>query len=261
MGHIAMSIKRLLLIFAFVTAFTPIYVRSQDEEIIQKLFQDAIEAMGGDVFTNAKDMVSEGQYFGFDNEGRNSLPTNFKDYTKLPDKSRHESGNRKNVLEISVFNLEKNEGWIYDPVHGTREAKPEEMKDFNNVVKHSMDIIFRYRYKDSENKLFYLGPGEGHDVTLEMVKIVDPENDETTVYFDRISKLPAKIEYREINSHGVRMRVVDEFSQWHVIQGINTPLRIDGFLNGRRASQTFVLKIAYNNNLPDSFFSKPVPPK
>jgi hypothetical protein len=57
------------------------------------------------------------------------------------------------------------------------------------------------------------------------------------------------------------MRVVDEFSQWHVIQGINTPLRIDGFLNGRRASQTFVLKITYNNNLQDSFFSKPVPPK
>ncbi len=235
--------------------------RSQDEETIQKLFQDAIQTMGGDAFLNVKDMTSEGQYFAFDSEGNSSGLTKFVDYTKLPDKSRHESGNRKSELEITVFNLEKNEGWIYDPAKGTREAKPEQMKEFREIVKHSMDTIFRYRYKDPENKLFYLGPGEGHDVTLEMVKLVDPENDETTIYFDRISKLPAKIEYHEVNSRGVRVRLTDEFSQWHVIQGVNTPMRMDGSINGRRGSQTFVLKITYNNNIPDSFFSKPLPPK
>jgi hypothetical protein len=189
------------------------------------------------------------------------LSIKFVDYTRLPDKSHHESGNRKSELEITVFNLEKNEGWIYDPAKGTREAKPDEMKEFRNVVKHSMDTIFRYRYKDPENKFFYLGPGEGHDVTLEMVKILDPENDETTVYLDRISKLPAKIEYREVNSRGIRVRIVDEFSQWHMIQGVNTPMRVDSSINGRRGSQTFVLKITYNNGIPDSLFSKPIPPK
>jgi hypothetical protein len=52
-----------------------------------------------------------------------------------------------------------------------------------------------------------------------------------------------------------------EFSQWHMIQGVNTALRIDTFLNGRPAAQQFILKITYNNNLQDSFFAKPVPPK
>jgi len=249
----------LLILWAFL--FMVPLARSQDEETIQKLFQDAIQALGGDAFLNVKDMTSEGQFFAFDSEGNSSGLVRFVDYTKLPDKSRHESGNRKSELEITVFNLEKNEGWIYDPAKGTRDAKPEEMKEFRDVVKHSMDTIFRYRYKDPENKLFYLGPGEGHDVTLEMVKLVDPENDETTVYFDRISKLPAKIEYREVNSRGVRVRFTDEFSQWHVIQGVNTPMRMDGSINGRRGSQTFILKITYNNNIPDSFFSKPLPPK
>ena len=101
-----------------------------------------------------KDIVSEGQYFVFDTEGQIRIPIKFTDYTKLPDKSRHESGNRKSELEISVFNLEKKEGWIYNPAHGTREANSEEMKDFRNVVKHSMDSIFHYRYKDPANKLF-----------------------------------------------------------------------------------------------------------
>jgi hypothetical protein len=255
-----MRIKILVWVAWIVFLFVP-RARSQDEETIKKLFQEAIETMGGDAFLNVKDMTSEGQFFVFSNEGDSSGLIRYVDYTKLPDKSRHESGNRKSELEITVFNLEKNEGWFYDPAKGTREAKPEEMKQFKSAAIHSLDLIFRYRYKDPANKLFYLGPGEGQEVTLEQVKLVDPDNDETTIYIDRISKLPAKIEYREVNKRGVRVRIVDEYSQWHVIQGVNTPLRIDSYVNKRRSSQTFVLKITYNNNIPDSFFSKPDPQK
>lgn len=255
-----MYLRRLLLILGLCCALAP-HVRSQDDETIKKLFQDAIQTMGGEAFLDAKDMYSEGQYFGFNNEGASSGLIRFVDYTKLPDKSRHESGNKKKELDITIFNLEKNEGWILEGQKETREATPEEMKGFRNVVKHSLDTIFRYRYKDPENRLFYLGPGDGPEFTLELVKIVDPENDETTVYFDRISKLPAKIEYRVLNRRGVRVRMVDEFSQWHVMQGINTPMRVDSYTNGRRATQNFLLKIAYNTNIPDSTFTKPVPPK
>jgi hypothetical protein len=168
-------------------------------------------------------------------------------------------GNKKKDREISVYNLATNEGWIREGRKETREVTPEEMSDFKRVVNHSIDIIFRYRYKDPVNKLFYLGPGEGRDVILEMVKILDPENDEVVVYFNRISKLPEKIEYWALSGRGVRSRVVEEFSQWHVMQGVKTPLRVDRYLNGRRSTQSFVLEIKYNNDIPDSIFSKPVP--
>ena len=96
---------------------------------------------------------------------------------------------------------------------------------------------------------------------LDMVKIIDPENDEVIVYFDRMSKLPAKVEFRGIDKKGVRKRYVIEFSQWHWVQKVYVPLRTDGFANGRRYFQSYITKISFNNNLPDSFFSKPVPPK
>jgi hypothetical protein len=233
----------------------------QDEEIIRKLFQNAIEAMGGDTYLNVKDMVSSGNYFVFNEEGASSPIIKFSDYTKLPDKSRFELGNKKKDLEITVFNLERNEGWILEGQKETRDAAPAEMQDFRDAVKHSIDTIFRFRHKDPANKLFYLGPGEGKEVTLEMIKLVDPENDEVTVYIDRITKLPAKIEYWGTSKRGVRQRHVQEFSQWHSIQGVLTPLRTDGYLNKRRSFQSFILKITYNNDLPDSFFSKPVPLK
>jgi hypothetical protein len=252
-----MRIKRLLLIFWVFVSFAPI-VRGQDEEKIQRLFKDAIQAMGGDKYLNVTDMISEGQSFSFDRDGASSIPIKFTDYTKLPDKSRYELGNRKKERDITVFNLETNEGWILEGQKETREATKEEMSGFKNTVKHVIDNIFRFRYKNPDNKLFYLGPGEGREMTLEIVKLLDPENDEVAIYFDRISKLPAKIEYHDLSNRGVRMRIVDEFSQWHMEQGVNTPLRIDSYVNGRRSSQTFILKITYNNNLADSFFSKPV---
>jgi hypothetical protein len=252
--------KKIVLMF-LAAAIGSSIAGSQDENMIQKLYQEAIQAMGGSSFLNVTDMTCEGNYFMFDIQGESSGLIKFADYTKLPDKSRFELGNKKRELGINVFNLEKNEGWILEGQKPTRDATPEEMKQFKGEVNHSIDNIFRFRWKDSQNKLFYLGSGEGHDVMLEVVKLIDPENDEVTIYFNRISKLPAKIEFRKISSKGVRQRVVDEFFQWHMIQGVNTPMRIDSSVNGRKASQQYITKITYNNNLSDSFFSKPIPPK
>jgi hypothetical protein len=238
-----------------------VLARGQDEEKIQKLFQGAIEKMGGQTYLDVKDMVSDGNYFFFDRDGNSSGLIKFIDYTKLPDRSRFELGNSKKSKDVQVFNLDKGEGWILEGQKETREATPDEMKDFKNAVKHSADTIFRYRYKDPENKLFYLGPGEGSEVTFEIVKLLDPENDEVTIYFDRLSQLPGKLEYHSVDKRGVQLRHVVEFSQWHVIQGVNTPLRIDTNVNGRRSSQQFIVKITYNNNLSEDVFTKPIPPK
>jgi len=238
-----------------------ILARGQDEEKIQKLFQGAVDKMGGETFLNVTDMVSDGNYFFFDRDGNSSGLIKFNDYTKLPDKSRFELGNSKKSRDVQVFNLAQGEGWILEGQKETRAATPDEMKDFKNAVKHSLDTIFHFRFKDPANKLFYLGPGEGSDVTFEIVKLLDPENDEITIYFDRLAQLPGKLEYHSMDKRGVQLRNVVEFSQWHVIQGVNTPLRVDSYVNGRRYSQQFVVKITYNNNLSDDFFSKPVQPK
>jgi len=250
---------KILPICFLAMVFSPL-AWGQDEEKIKQLFEDAIQAMGGEAFLNVTDMTSNGRRFFFDREGRSSNLIKFTDYTKLPDKSRFESGNDKKHRDITVFNLSTNEGWIQEAYKETREATKEEMEGFKNAVKHSLDIIFRLRYKDPENKAFYLGPGEGRFVTFDLVRLVDPDNDEITIYFDRMSKLPAKVEYWESTSRGVRVRAVDEFSQWHVIQGVNTPKRVDGYVNDRRAFQYFILDITYNNDLEDSLFTKPLPP-
>ena len=227
------------------------------EEKIRTLFEDAIAAMGGDAYMDVRDIVSEGQYFVFNNRGESSGLIKFADYTKLPDKSRFELGNRKNEMEVTIFNLEKDEGWIIEGELEAKDASESDMKSFRAAADHSIENIMRFRWKDPKNKLFYLGAGDGADVTRDVVRLISPENDEVIVYFDRISKLPVKVETQQINARGIRVRIVDEYSQWHKIQGVLTPMRIDSFTNGRRSSQMFFLKLSYNNNLRDDLFSKP----
>jgi hypothetical protein len=246
---------------ALVGALVAFSAQAQEDAKIQKLFEDAIQAMGGDTYLKVEDVVSEGNFFQFDRDGNSSGLIKYNDWTKLPDKSRFEIGNRKKARDVTVFNLKTKEGWILEGQRDTRDATPAEMKDFQNSVKHSLDNIFRFRYKDPANKLFYLGTGDAGEVQLECVRLIDPENDEVSIYFDRVSKLPAKIRYESIDNQGIHWRHVEEYSQWHVLQGVNTPLRMDSSRNGKKHSQQFVIKLTYNNRLADEFFSKPVPPK
>ena len=60
-----------LLAFGLIIFSQPL-VRGQDEDKIKKLFQDAIQALGGDTYLKVTDMTSEGNYFMFDREGNST---------------------------------------------------------------------------------------------------------------------------------------------------------------------------------------------
>src|SRR5687767_15970984 len=94
-------------LFPYTTLFRSLAgnprLRAQDEEKIQKLFQDAIQAMGGQTFLRVSDLVSEGNMFFFDIEGNSSGLIKYNDYTKLPDKSRNEVGNKKKARDVVVL--------------------------------------------------------------------------------------------------------------------------------------------------------------
>ena len=130
--------KKLIFACLILTFFNYGIVRGEENRSM-KLFEDAIEAMGGDAFLSVKDMVSKGNYFQFDRHGASSPLIKFTDYTSLPDKSRYELGNKIKELDITVFNLETNEGWILEGQKETKAATADEMREFRNVVKHSLD--------------------------------------------------------------------------------------------------------------------------
>lgn len=255
----------LMLLLTGMAGFAQKTDRSNDKESGEKkaraLIEQSIQALGGKAYTDVRDIKSSGLFYQF-RKGANSAGVPYQDYTRLPNKSRYEEGNKKKDKEVSVFNLDANKGWILEGRKGVREVRPEELDQFKKTVKHAVENLLRTRYKEPGMKLFYFGPEEViGKVRTEVVELLDPENDSVLIYFDEKTHLPIKLEYTEVTREGRKSKVEEEYSNWHVIQGVETPLRIDVFTDGEQSARRHIERISYNDKLPDSLFDKPVPEK
>jgi hypothetical protein len=256
-----MKIFKSVLVLSVLMFLPSLYAQkgSQDksgEKKALEAIERCVKALGGTAFLQVKDMKSSGKYYQF-RKGENTLPIMYQDYTRLPDKSRYETGKGKN-RDASVFDLAARKGWILEAGKGVREANKEEIDSFKKAVKHAIENVLRTRYKEPGVKLFYFGPEQvTSKKRAEAVQLLDEENDEVTIYIDLSNNLPLKLEYTEALPDGRKLKIEEEYSNWHSIQGVMTPLRIDTFADGNQASQRFIEKISYNNNFPDSLFGKP----
>src|SRR5215831_18563897 len=64
------------------------------------VFDQAIQALGGDAYLNARDLSTEGRSYSFHRGQPNSLGTLFWRFRKFPDKDRIELTKKRDVIEI-----------------------------------------------------------------------------------------------------------------------------------------------------------------
>ena len=235
--------------------FLNLSVGAQQNEKVQALVDRAIEAMGGDKYLSVKDYSSEGRYYVI-RENRQGW-AEFLDWTQLPSRSRFELG-KKSDKETTIFDLEAGKGWI---MYGDFEVKPaseEQLEEFKRASKRSLENLFRFRIKEEGVTLHYMGAEiiNGRK-PVEMIQLIDAENDILKIYFEESSGLPYRLEYDGVENHGRKVRIFEEYSNWHVIQGVKTPLRIDRLTAGEPSSQLFINKITYNSGLPNGLFIEP----
>jgi hypothetical protein len=78
-----------------------------------------------------------------------------------------------------------------------------------------------------------------------------------TVFFNRQSHLPTKLESQIVDKFGIKHKEEVEFFTWHSIQDVLTPLRVDVSVDGQVTQQRFVEKLAYNVDIPEDYFLEP----
>jgi hypothetical protein len=248
----------ILMIFSLVLAGTAIKgqeASQQSKDKVKLLVDNAIQALGGDAYLGIKDYSALGRYYVIE-EDRQGW-TEFVDQTKYPSKARQESG-KKSDKETAIFDLEAGKGWI---LYGDFEVKPatrEQIEKFKKSLNHNLDYILHCRLREKGLTLHYFGSDliEGRKA-VEVVEIIDAENDTVRIAFDVSSGLPFRVEYQEIGKFGRKLRIAEEYSNWHVVKGVNTPMRTDRFTNEQPSAQIFITKIDYNVGLQDSLFSEP----
>ncbi|HEY3128196.1 MAG TPA: hypothetical protein VGL91_01945 [Acidobacteriota bacterium] len=240
--------------------------KTSDKDAAQQkaraVIERSIEAMGGDAFRQVREMQSKGNYYIF-KDGQTAGIAKYLDFTRLPDKSRNQLGEGKNK-EVTIFDLSANKGWHMEGKSAIKEAKPEEVKQFRQTVRHAIENLLRGRLSEPGMTFFYYTPDEiSGKGDVEAVEMIDSENDTVSIYFDVKTHLPTRLEYVAIDPRGNKHKEATEFYVWLAIQGIMTPMRFDNYSDGQLASQIFVKEMIYNPKppIPDSYFAQPVAEK
>ncbi len=217
----------------------------------------AIEAMGGDAYLGMMRTSSSGNYFQF-RKGRKSF-ARYQDWTVYrPAKWRFQLGEGKRQL-VQIYNLELNKGWNLEGRSSVEPVTEEDLNEFRRAVRQDMDVLLRFRLDEEGMNLYYYSPDEvAGQGDYEAVEFLDATNDSVIVFFDRSTGLPAKLETHYTDKLGIRHKQEQQFSNWHVIQGVKLPLNYEVYTDDELSSQRFAATFLVNPEIPDSYFLEPV---
>ncbi len=218
----------------------------------KEILQAAIQALGGTAYLNLHDVTCEGRLSQFGHAGELNGFEKFADYTIPPFKDRTENLPKRNIIE--VMNGEK--GWTLDR-GGVSEASGADMARFQEDTKKDLDYILRSRIKEPNMIFRYGGPDIVDLKEADWVELVDSDNRTIKIAFARATHLPIRkiVDTRDANTR-MKTDELEYYSNYHPINGIETPFQITRERNHIKIYQVFFDKCEYNTNLPDSLFTK-----
>jgi hypothetical protein len=254
-AHIRWAAVLLALTFAAVSTL------AQDDQFLlpeqstakaNQLLQQAIEALGGNAYLNTKDITCTGKLSGFDHSGSLTGYETFIDYQQPPFKERQENLPKRNI--ISIFNGDK--GWDLDR-GGVSEAPRTDLAQNKEDVKRDIFNILKNRIHEKDMVLRYGGPDIIDGWQADWVEMVDSENRTIRIAIQRSSHLPVR---KTVESRDPRTRTtfteVEYYSNYHPMEGIQTPFQITREKNQIKVFQAFFEKCDYNTGLSDELFTR-----
>ena len=225
---------------------------AQNAAKAKELVQQAIQALGGDAYLNLRDATCTFHVSQFGHSGELTGYAEIFEYTKLPDKDRTEVSSKHNIIE--VYNGDK--GWVLDRA-GVEDASEDAINEHREDAKKDIDNILRNRIKEPGMVLRYAGPDVVDLKEADWVELTDSEGRTIRIAFDHSTHLPLR---RVIVTRDPATRLQTEekeyYSNYHPIEGIETPFQIASDRYGLKTSQIFVRDCQYNTGLSDSLFTK-----
>lgn len=247
------------LVFPVIAAgliFLTAGMMAEDEAVVQKLIARTVEKLGGQKFLQFKNYTGNGRVFSIKRDGQSW--TKFWEYYQTGGLSRVDYDKQYAGLS-EIYNLPLGKGWNYE--YGkVKPMKESELKKFRLSEKKNLFNLFRDRYREPGMKIFYYGPGQIDDLKpLEALEFIDTENFSVTVYYEEGSALPYKLEYNDRNDEGIALKKAEMYFRWFTHQGIQSPMRIEFYSNGRETGLVEYSAFTFNTVIPESLFLEPAP--
>lgn len=257
MRIVSVMLKALVLLVGAIllgqgAASQDVLLPQQSSAKARETIQKAIQALGGQTYLGVRDHYRVGRLAQFSSAGDLAGYVKFFDFTKLPDKNRTEYSDKRNIITLYTAT----EGWEMDR-GGVQQASAESVERYARNLRKDIDHLFRYRL-NQEGMIFRY---EGSDIIdlkpVEWIEVVDPDRLTTRIAFDNSTHLPVRVIYisRDPTTRQ-RIEELEFLSNWHAVQGVQTPMQIARERNGVKVYQAFFTEYKYDQGLDNALFTR-----
>ena len=221
----------------------------------RKLLSAMVEALGGQKWLSLKDTYLEGRTSGFFQGKPTGAITDFYSLRTPPTpqaqgQERLEFTKKRDV--VTIFNPDA--AWEIT-FRGNRPLPVDQAQDYFRRRDHSVETAILVWLKDPATVLLAEGQKVAERHLADQVTLISASNDSITLQLDTETHLPLRriFSWRD-PVYKDKNEEMDEFDDYHMIDGIATPFTLTRFHNGDMNSQRFLYRAAYNVAIaPDAF--------
>ncbi|HLI33759.1 MAG TPA: hypothetical protein VKW70_01845 [Terriglobia bacterium] len=233
------------------SAQNPSLPPSQINPAAQALLNQAIQALGGSAFLNARTLSSAGRIFSIA-DGVTQGFVQYQSAMEFPDKRRLSCGlgSKKGVTLIN----RDDQGWEIDR-YGMIEQSQKQIERWKLANRYSLENLLRLGIHEPGTLIQKGGQDFVDNLPALIVDIIDARQVDVKLYLNSQTYLPMRIAYRLMNPQSHEWdEYADVYVDYRAIQGIQTPMHLIRYLNGERVAETFRFQVKYGETFPPGFF-------
>ncbi len=208
----------------------------------KQVLDQLITALGGPTYLDIRESNCEGRLAQFGHSGELTGYTNFKVYWRYPDKNRTDFS-KKGVI-VNVYNGDR--GWTLDR-GGVSELSNAAVADFQEQAKRDINNLLRVRLKEPGMTIRFGGTDVVDLRTVDWVEITDTEQRDFRLAVDRSTHFLVRTVVTLADDTSPDRSVETHiYTNYQLMDGVQTPLQITLDRNGRRVNQVFFQSCKYN---------------
>jgi hypothetical protein len=223
-----------------------------NEQKARAIVEQMIQALGGQAYLSAQDYFAEMRTGSFQNETLQGWNLAYR-FWKWPNIERDEITRQRDVIRLYL--ADKAYEITNQGIQPLNPEKDERVKQALQRRYYSLENVLREWLKEPGVLLVDEGPSISDGQTAEKITIINSKNESVTILVSPDNHLPVE---KRFSVRDPRYRNRDEeatiYSNWKVIQGINTPRILLTRRNGETIYQEIVLNIAYNTHPAETLF-------
>ena len=171
---------------------------------------------------------------------------------RRPDSNRIEYGNKDNIADLYAGG----HGWSLDR-GGVSELPAKAVNDNQEQLKTNVNMVLRFRLNEDGIILRYGGTDVVDLKQIDWAEVADRAGHSVRIAIDRRMHLPVRtlVVTRDPDT-GDRIETETRFSNYQLMDGVQTPLQVVRMRNGLQVYQVFFDSCHYNQNLPADYFTR-----